>query len=81
MQIAHRTWFVILYGEMLWMRHSHNYQPFHTDDGDVIALYCVKAADIGGRTLLASSWTIYNRLLQTRPDICEILKKDWLWDS
>ncbi|KAI0399867.1 Clavaminate synthase-like protein [Xylaria palmicola] len=55
--------------------------PFHTDDGHIISLYCVKSADIGGRTLLASSWAIYNELLSTRPDIIETLKEDWLWDS
>ncbi|KAI0420825.1 Clavaminate synthase-like protein [Xylaria grammica] len=55
--------------------------PFHTDDGHIISLYCVKSADIGGRTLLASSWAIYNELLATRPDIIETLKEDWLWDS
>ncbi len=56
-------------------------QPFHTDDGHIISLYCVKSADIGGRTLLASSWAIYNELLATRPDIIDTLKEDWLWDS
>ncbi|KAI1127101.1 Clavaminate synthase-like protein [Nemania abortiva] len=55
--------------------------PFHTDDGHIISLYCVKSADIGGRTLLASSWAIYNELLATRPDVIETLKEDWLWDS
>ncbi|GAP84013.1 putative taurine catabolism dioxygenase [Rosellinia necatrix] len=55
--------------------------PFHTDDGHIISLYCVKSADIGGRPLLASSWAIYNELLAARPDIIETLKEDWLWDS
>jgi len=58
-----------------------SYLPFHTDDGHIISLYCLQAAGIGGRTLLASSWAIYNRLLETRPDVIETLKEDWLWDS
>ncbi|KAL2680343.1 Taurine hydroxylase-like protein sat17 [[Neocosmospora] mangrovei] len=55
--------------------------PFHTDDGHIISLYCLQTADIGGRTLLASSWAIYNRLLSTRPDVIQTLKEAWLWDS
>lgn len=55
--------------------------PFHTDDGDVIALYCLHSAQIGGKSLLASSWAIYDRLKDTRPDVIDTLKEDWTWDS
>jgi len=58
-----------------------SYLPFHTDDGHIISLYCLQAANIGGRTLLASSYAIYNHLLATRPEIIETLKEEWLWDS
>ncbi|KEY64045.1 Sat17 [Stachybotrys chartarum IBT 7711] len=58
-----------------------SYLPFHTDDGHIISLYCLQAADIGGRTLLASSHAIYNHLLETRPDVIETLKEEWIWDS
>jgi hypothetical protein len=56
-------------------------KPFHTDDGDIISLYCLQSANIGGRILLASSWAIYNRLIVERPDVIETLKEEWTWDS
>jgi hypothetical protein len=58
-----------------------SYLPFHSDDGHIISLYCLQAADIGGHTLLASSYAIYNRLLEIRPDVIETLKEEWTWDS
>jgi len=57
-------------------------QPFHADVfTDLLALYYLQVAKKGGETLLASSWTIYNELAATRPDIIKTLASDdWVHD-
>ena len=58
-------------------------QPFHADIFcDVLALYHLEEARNGGDTLLASSWTVYNELAATRPDIIDTLtQSDWVHDT
>jgi hypothetical protein len=55
-------------------------QPFHVDGADVVALLCLNKGIEGGLSSLISSHTLYNRLLELRPDIVELMKKPWLWD-
>ncbi len=45
-------------------------QTFHTDSADVVGLLCLQTAMEGGRSLLVSAETIYNRMMATRPDLC-----------
>lgn len=52
-------------------------QVFHTDVGDVIALHCLEAAAEGGQSKLSSSWTVYNELAKTRPDLIRTLAEPW----
>lgn len=52
-------------------------QVFHTDAGDVIALFALAAADEGGESFLSSSWTVYNELAATRPDLIRTLAEPW----
>ena len=47
-------------------------QPYHVDDTDLVSLLCLKTAKSGGRSGWASSITIYNKLLQKRPDLVEV---------
>ena len=44
-------------------------QTFHTDSADVVGLLCIREAMQGGRSLLVSAETIYNRLQALRPDL------------
>ena len=44
-------------------------QTFHTDSSDIVALLCLKTAKSGGASALVSSMTIYNEMLQRRPDL------------
>jgi hypothetical protein len=44
-------------------------QSFHTDSADVVGLLCLRAAREGGRSLLVSAVTIYNRMRAARPDL------------
>ena len=44
-------------------------QTFHTDSCDVVALLCLKQAKSGGESLLTSAVSIYNAMLERRPDL------------
>lgn len=55
-------------------------QDFHTDAADIIGLLCLQRAVSGGESKLASSWAIYNELLQRRPDLLEALYEPVGWD-
>jgi Taurine catabolism dioxygenase TauD, TfdA family len=46
---------------------------FHTDRCDVVGLLCVRQASEGGVSKLASSATVYNEILQRRPDLHALL--------
>ncbi len=48
-------------------------QSFHTDSADVVGLLCLRAAREGGRSLLVSAVTIYNRMRQLQPDLSTLL--------
>lgn len=48
-------------------------QTFHTDSADVVGLLCIREAKEGGKSLLVSAETIYNRMKQARPDLLEKL--------
>tara|TARA_B110000503_G_scaffold4650_1_gene6138 strand:+ start:7504 stop:8574 length:1071 start_codon:yes stop_codon:yes gene_type:complete len=50
-----------------------NRQTFHTDSADVVGLVCIRKAKKGGRSLLVSAETIYNRMKAERPDLLEKL--------
>ncbi|PMD25538.1 Clavaminate synthase-like protein, partial [Hyaloscypha hepaticicola] len=58
-----------------------NNQPFHTDTGDILGLYSMGEAMVGGECRLASSATIYNDIAKTRPDIIHLLSSpSWVFD-
>lgn len=56
-------------------------QVFHTDIGDVIALFALGVAEEGGESYLSSSWTVYNELAATRPDLIRTLAEPWDFDE
>ncbi|RSL41176.1 hypothetical protein CEP53_012918 [Fusarium sp. AF-6] len=53
-------------------------QVFHTDSGDVIALFALGEAEEGGQSYLSSSWNVYNELAKTRPDLIHTLTEQWV---
>ncbi len=53
---------------------------FHTDRTDVVGLLCVRQAQAGGVSKLASTPAIYNAILAKRPDLLEVLFQDF-WRS
>ncbi|MEM9278245.1 MAG: TauD/TfdA family dioxygenase [Pseudomonadota bacterium] len=48
-------------------------QTFHTDSADVVGLLCIREAMEGGKSLLVSAVSIFNRMLETRPDLVKLL--------
>ncbi|MEM9105129.1 MAG: TauD/TfdA family dioxygenase [Pseudomonadota bacterium] len=48
-------------------------QTFHTDSADVVGLLCIREAREGGRSLLVSAVSIFNRMRKERPDLVEKL--------
>jgi hypothetical protein len=56
-------------------------QVFHTDAGDIIALFALESAEEGGESYLSSSWTVYNELAATRPDLIHTLAEPWAFDK
>ncbi|MFN0302179.1 MAG: TauD/TfdA family dioxygenase [Burkholderiales bacterium] len=49
---------------------------FHSDSCDYVGLLCLQTAMRGGESLVASSVTVYNRMLDLRPDLVEALSGD-----
>ncbi len=48
-------------------------QTFHTDSADVVSLMCIREAQKGGKSLLVSAVSIYNKMLELRPDLLKLL--------
>jgi hypothetical protein len=59
------------------------HQPFHNDTVcDVLALVTRNCSAVGGRSIIASAWTVYNELAATRPDLLHTLAQpDWPFDT
>ena len=49
---------------------------FHSDSCDYVGLLCLQTAMRGGESLVASSVTVYNRMLEQRPDLVQELTRD-----
>ncbi|KAK3395145.1 hypothetical protein B0H63DRAFT_64633 [Podospora didyma] len=58
-------------------------KPFHADTvTDTLCLFAQELATTGGRSVLASAWTVYNELAATRPDLIHTLAApDWPFDT
>ncbi|KAL3474393.1 hypothetical protein BJX99DRAFT_271707 [Aspergillus californicus] len=52
-------------------------QVFHTDSGDIVALFALETAVSGGASKLASTWRVYNEVAHTRPDLIHTLANSW----
>jgi hypothetical protein len=50
---------------------------FHTDACDYVGLLCLQPAMSGGASRIASSVTVYNRMLERRPDLVQVLTEDF----
>ena len=52
---------------------------FHTDRCDVIAFLCLKKAKSGGENFVVSSMAVFNHILDTRPDLLEVLMQPFYY--
>lgn len=52
-------------------------QPWHVDSADFVTLLFLKTAKSGGLSGWASSITVYNEILKTRPDLVPVLAGTW----
>ena len=50
---------------------------FHADGCDYAGLLCLHGAKRGGESRVASSVTVYNRILERRPDLAKVLCEDF----
>lgn len=50
---------------------------FHSDPSYYVALLCLQTSKSGGESLVASSVTVYNRILEQRPDLAKVLTQDF----
>ena len=50
---------------------------FHADGCAYVGLLCLQTARSGGASRVASSVTLYNRLLERRPDLVQVLTQDF----
>jgi Taurine catabolism dioxygenase TauD, TfdA family len=55
-------------------------QDFHTDGADIVGLLCLQKARTGGQSRIASAATVYNRILERRPDLLDVLYEPMFWD-
>ena len=58
--------------------HSGGGQRMHTDTCDIVSLMCVRAARSGGASRIASAAAVHNHLLETRPELLELLYQDYV---
>jgi hypothetical protein len=50
---------------------------FHTDACEYVGLLCLQTSKSGGASRIASSVTVYNRILERRPDLAKVLTEDF----
>ena len=53
---------------------------YHTDSCDIVGLLCLQTAKSGGQSKIASSVTVYNEMLQRRPDLVEVMAQPFYTD-
>jgi Taurine catabolism dioxygenase TauD, TfdA family len=59
--------------------HAGGAQSMHTDTCDIVGLMCLRAAKAGGLSRIASAGAVHNRLLETRPDLLDVLYQDYVF--
>ncbi|NJD33146.1 MAG: TauD/TfdA family dioxygenase [Gammaproteobacteria bacterium] len=55
--------------------------PFHCDAADMVGLLCLRKAESGGLSRIASSVSVYNELLRRRPDLAPRLFEPFMLDT
>ena len=50
---------------------------YHSDSSDVVGLYCLRPARIGGTSTIVSSVAIHDEIVRRRPDLAPLLYEPW----
>lgn len=50
---------------------------YHTDSSDVVALYCLRPARVGGTSTIVSSVAVHDEMVRRRPDLAALLHEPW----
>lgn len=77
MKLILKTLFLSQTYDIVAPAYTNDHQVYHTDAGDIISLYAIGVAEKGGKSRIASSWTVYNELAKERPDLIHTLSQDW----
>ncbi|KAI9026986.1 hypothetical protein DFJ74DRAFT_766304 [Hyaloraphidium curvatum] len=56
-------------------------QPYHVDGSDAVGLLCLVPAKSGGKSSIVSSVEIYNEVARKRPDLMDLLRVPYYFDS
>jgi Taurine catabolism dioxygenase TauD, TfdA family len=56
---------------------THAEMRFHADACEYVGLLCLHGSKSGGASRVASSVTVYNRILERRPDLAQVLCEDF----
>lgn len=60
---------------------THQAQPYHTDDADIVGLLCLHPALKGGESQVVSAHNVYNTLRTERPDVLkQLCLPHWFYD-
>jgi len=59
---------------------THARHPFHTDSCDIVGLLCLQPAKEGGLSMICSSATVYNEMLERRPELARTLAEPFYID-
>ena len=54
--------------------------PYHTDGSDAVGLLCLQPAKSGGLSSIVSSTTVFNEVLERRPDLAHLWFEQWYFD-
>ncbi|CAN9426503.1 unnamed protein product [Alternaria alternata] len=68
-------------GKWIGSGNQNTHLPFHTDNGHILCLYSIHSVLHGGYSRLASSQKIIDTLREKRPDLIDVLSRDWEWDT
>jgi len=55
-------------------------QDFHCDGSDLVGLLCLKRSKSGGLSRIVSSSAIYNKIMESRPDLVKLLYQPMYFD-
>ena len=53
---------------------------FHTDSCDIVGVFCLHGAKSGGSSMIASSVTIHNEMVERRPDLAAVMGEPFYVD-